>query len=147
MVPDNQTAPDRPALYDRLGGVYNIATVVDDFIDRIMVDPRLNANPRVDEAHHRVSPAGFKYLVIEMVCWAAGGPQTYSGRPMGDAHRHLMITAEEWDAFMDDLQRTLDKFGVPQAEQAELRAIVESTREAIVVAPLQEGPAAPADTR
>jgi hemoglobin len=61
------------SLYDRLGGVYSIATVVEDFIDRIMVDPRLNANPRVDEAHHRVSPAGFKYLVTEMVCWATGG--------------------------------------------------------------------------
>lgn len=65
---------NRPSLYDRLGGVYNIATVVDDFIDRIMVDERLNANPRVDEAHHRVSPPGFKYLVTEMVCWASGGP-------------------------------------------------------------------------
>jgi hemoglobin len=42
------------SLYDRLGGVYAIAVVVDDFIYRIMVDPRLNANPRVDEAHHRV---------------------------------------------------------------------------------------------
>ena len=41
---------EKPSLYDRLGGVYNIATVVDDFIDRIMVDARLNANPRVDEA-------------------------------------------------------------------------------------------------
>jgi len=41
---------------------------MDDFIDRIMVDPRLNANPRVDEAHHRVPPAGFKYLVTETVC-------------------------------------------------------------------------------
>jgi len=40
---------DSPSLYERLGGVYSIATVVDDFIDRIMVDPRLNANPRVDE--------------------------------------------------------------------------------------------------
>ena len=39
---------DSPSLYDRLGGVYSIATVMDDFIDRIMVDPRLNANPRVD---------------------------------------------------------------------------------------------------
>jgi hemoglobin len=47
---------DSPKLYDRLGGVYSIATVIDDFIDRIMVDPRLNANPRVDEAHHRVAP-------------------------------------------------------------------------------------------
>src|ERR1700682_3201755 len=88
------------ALYERLGGVYAIAVVVDDFIDRIMVDPRLNANPRVDEAHHRVSPAGFKYLVTEMVCWAAGGPQQYSGRSMEDTHRDLMITAEEWQAFM-----------------------------------------------
>jgi hemoglobin len=132
--------PERPSLYDRLGGVYNIATVVDDLIDRVMVDPRLNANPRVDEAHHRVSAAGFKYLVTEMVCWASGGPQKYSGRSMGDSHRHLMITEEEWAAFMSDVQQTLDKFKVPQEEQDELKAIVESTKESIVVKPLQEEP-------
>jgi len=133
-----------PTLYDRLGGVYNIATVIDDFIDRVMTDPRLNANPRVDEAHHRVSPAGFKYFVTEMVCWAAGGPQTYSGRTMGDSHRHLMITDQEWVAFMDDLQQALDKFEVPQSEQDELKAIVESTKESIVVSPpFQEGPEEP----
>jgi hemoglobin len=131
---------DKPSLYDRLGGIYNIATVIDDFIDRIMVDERLNANPRVDEAHHRVSPPGFKYLVTEMLCDASGGPQVYSGRTMGDSHRHLMITEEEWKAFMDDLQQTLDKFEVPQPEQDEVKAIVESTKEAIVVEPLQEGP-------
>src|SRR5207342_3837636 len=108
---------DSPSLYDRLGGVYSIVTVIDDFIDRIMVDPRLNANPRVDEAHHRVSPAGFKYLVTEMVCWATGGPQSYTGRAMGDSHRHLMITPGEWDAFLDDLQQTLEKFGVALGEQ------------------------------
>jgi hypothetical protein len=55
----------------------------------------------------------------------------------GNTHRHLMITAGEWEAFMDDFQQTLDKFGVPQPEQDELKVIVESTREAIVVAPLQ----------
>jgi hemoglobin len=132
---------EQSSLYDRLGGVHNIATVVDDLIDRIMVDPRLNANPRVDEAHHRVSAAGFKYLVTELVCSAAGGPQTYTGRSMGDSHRHLMITGSEWQSFMDDFQQTLDKFAVPQPEQRELVAIVESTREAIVVAPFQEGPA------
>src|SRR4029079_12547164 len=65
----------RPSLYDRLGGVYNIAPVVDNLIDHVMIDPRLNANPRVDEAHHRVSAAGFKYFVTEMLCEAAGGPQ------------------------------------------------------------------------
>jgi hemoglobin len=136
---DDTGSSAQPPLYDRLGGVYNIAPVIDHLIDRIMVDPRLNANPRVDEAHHRVSAAGFKYFVTEMLCEAAGGPQRYSGRPMGDSHRHLMITEEEWLAFMDDLQQTLDKFGVPQPEQNEIKAIVESTHEAIVVAPLQEG--------
>ena len=125
--------------------MYNIATVVDDFIDRIMVDSRLNANPRVDEAHHRVSRPGFKYLVTEMACWAAGGPQHYSGRSMGDSHRHLMITEQEWQAFMDDLQQTLNKFDVPQPEHEELKAIVESTKEAIVVSPFEEGPAAAMD--
>jgi hemoglobin len=124
---------DSPSLYERLGGVYSIATVVDDFIDRIMVDPQLNANPRVDEAHHRVSPPGFKYLVTEMVCWATGGPQKYTGRSMKESHKDLMITAAEWEAFLDDLQQTLDKFAVPQTEQAEIKAIVDSTRADIVV--------------
>jgi len=53
-----------------------------------------------------------------------------------------MITDEEWLAFMDDLQQTLEKFGLPQPEQDEVKVIVESTREAIVIAPLQEGPPA-----
>ena len=124
--------PARPSLYERLGGVYAIATVVDDFIDRIMDDPRLNANPKVDEAHHRVSRAGFKYLVTEQVCWASGGPQVYTGRSMRESHSHLDITAGEWRSFLDDLQQTLDKFGVPGPEQQELFAIVDSTRADIV---------------
>jgi len=106
--------------------------VVDDFIDRIMADPRLNANPRVDEAHHRVTPAGFKYLVTEMVCSAAGGPQNYTGRSMKDSHQDLMITADEWDAFVDDLEQSLDRFDVPKAEQTELKTIVASTRGDII---------------
>jgi hemoglobin len=121
------------SLYERLGGIYSIAIVVEDLIDRIMIDPRLNANPLVDEAHHKVPPAGFKYLVTEMLCWAAGGPQRYSGRTMEESHRDLAITPSEWEAFMDDLQTTLDKFSVPVAEQAEVKALVESTRAAIVV--------------
>ena len=125
---------NQPSLYERLGGVYSIATVIDDLIDRVMADPRLNANPAVDEAHHKVPPAGFKYLVTEMLCWASGGPQQYSGRSMADSHRHLNITPQEWEAFMDDLQQTLDKFKVPAAEQAEVRAIVQSTYGDIVVA-------------
>ena len=104
---------EKPSLYDRLGGVYSIATVVDDLIDRVMADPRLNANPLVDEAHHRVPPAGFKYLVTEMVCWAAGGPQKYTGKSMAESHNPLKITGKEWEAFMDDFWLTLDKFKVP----------------------------------
>lgn len=72
--------------------------MVDDFIDRVMADPRLNANPRVDEAHHKVAPPGFKYPVTEMVCWATGGPQRYTGRSMLDSHRELDITPGEWPA-------------------------------------------------
>ena len=123
----------QPSLYERLGGIYSIATVVDDFIDRVMNDRRLNANPAVNEAHHKVLPAGFKYLVTEMVGWATGGPQKYTGRSMHESHEHLNITPKEWDAFMDDFQQTLDKFSIPAAEQGELKAIVNSTYGDIVI--------------
>ena len=93
-----------------------------------MDNARLNANPKVDEAHHRVSRSGFKYLVTEQVCWATGGPQKYSGRSMRDSHQDLDITAGEWESFLDDFRQTLDKFGVPEAERQELFAIVDSTR-------------------
>src|ERR1041385_5602108 len=107
----------QPPLYERLGGVYAIAAVVDDFIDRIMDDARLNANPKVNEAHHRVSRAGFKYLVTEMVCWATGGPQKYTGKSMRDSHAHLEITEAEWQVFLADFRETLERFTVPPAEQ------------------------------
>jgi hemoglobin len=127
---------DKPCLYKRLGGVYAIAPVVDDFIERIMHDQRLNANPVVDEAHQRVPPAGFKYLATEMVCMAAGGPQKYTGKSLEDSHANLKITGKDRKAFLDDFQQTLNKFAVPRVEQAELKAIIDSSRLAIVVAPL-----------
>jgi hypothetical protein len=85
-VPDPAT---RPTLYERLGGVYGIAPVVDDFIGRVMADPRLNANPAVDEAHHRVPPAGFKDLVTEMVCYAAD-------KLIADGDRAVMLGRCAW---------------------------------------------------
>ena len=126
------------SLYERLGGVYAIAAVIDDLIDRVMDNPRLNANPKVDEAHHRVSRAGCKYLVTELVCGATGGPQQYSGRSMRESHGHLDITEDEWQVFLADLQACLDKFAVPKAEQREIFALVESTKSDIVL------PASPA---
>jgi hemoglobin len=83
-------------------------------------------------------PPGFKYLVTEMLAEAAGGPQRYSGRSMEETHRELRITPDEWRAFMDDLNRTLAKFDVPQQERTEVVAIVESTRDDIVVEPSPE---------
>ncbi len=135
-MPESQPHPMpvvSTSLYERLGGVYSIAAVVDDFINRIMDDPRLNANPKVDEAHHRVSRSGFKYLVTEMVCWASGGPQKYTGKSMFDSHQHLDITEAEWQVFLGDFQQTLDRFQVPATEQRELFAIVDSTKQDIVL--------------
>ena len=129
----SEATPIQKSLYDRLGGVYAIAAVMDDFINRVMDNPRLNANPKVDEAHHRVSRAGFKYLVTEMVCWATGGPQQYTGRSMRDSHVHLDITEDEWQVFLADLQACLDHFAVPRAEQGEIFALVDSTKSDIVL--------------
>jgi hemoglobin len=131
--PHSEATSAPKSLYDRLGGVYAIAAVIDDLIDRVMDNPRLNANPKVDEAHHRVSRAGFKYLVTELVCWATGGPQQYTGRSMRDSHVHLDITEDEWQVFMADVQACLDHFAVPQTEQGEIIALVESTKSDIVL--------------
>ena len=56
---------------------------------------------------------------------------------MDDSHRHLVITEEEWGAFTDDLRRTLNKFDVPPPEQEEMKVIIESTHDAIVISRLQ----------
>ncbi len=135
---DTTSLQQKPSLYERLGGVYAIAAVVDELIERIMVNPALNANPLVDEAHHRVPKAGFKYLVTEMVCMATGGPQRYTGKSMKDSHAHLKITPAEWDVFAGHFKAVLDEFKVPAAEQQELFTIVGTTRGDIV---MEEAPA------
>jgi hypothetical protein len=66
--------------------------------------------------------------------YVSGTRLSEARKTMEDSHRHLAITAAEWQAFMDDVQATLDKFPVPAAEQAEVKALVESTRSSIVVA-------------
>jgi hemoglobin len=131
------TQPGTPAakpLYDRLGGAYPIATVVDDFIERLLVDDTLNANPAIKEARDRVPKAGLKFPVTTLVCQVTGGPCKYVGRDMKTSHVHLNIGAKEWDAMLVDFRATLDKFKVPKAEQDELVTIVGSTRPDIVAA-------------
>src|SRR5262247_2916735 len=113
-------AQDKPkALYDRLGGVYSIATVVDDFIERLLVNATLNANPAIREARVRVPKAGLKFHVTALVCEATGGPCKYTGRTMKEAHLRLNITQAQWSAMVADFRTTLDKFKVPQKEQQE----------------------------
>ena len=124
------------SLYDRLGGVYAIASVVDDFIERLLVNDILNANPAINEARARVPKAGLKYRVTELVCEVTGGPQKYTGRSMKDSHKHLNITEREWDAMVADFKATLNKFKVPEKEQGELIGIVGTTKADIVVAPM-----------
>ncbi len=125
--------PKDPSLYDRLDGVYMIATVVDDFIERLLVNDTLNANPAINEARQSIPKAGLKYHVTSLTCQVTGGPCKYTGRSMKEAHAHLNITEKEWQAMMSDFRATLIAQEVPQAEQAELIAIIESTKPDIVV--------------
>ena len=129
------SAVAQESLYDRLGGVYNIAAVVDDVIERILVNEILEANPAVKEAHARVPTAGLKFQVTAMVCEASGGPCTYTGRDMKTSHASLNITQGEWDELMVIFKATFDTFGVPEQEQAELFAIIDSTKDDIVTGP------------
>jgi hemoglobin len=132
-VADLATAQDQPkSLYDRLGGVYSIATVVDDFIERLLVNDTLNANPAINRARAHVPKAGLKFQVTALVCEVTGGPCKYTGRAMKESHQQLNITEGQWQAMVVDFQRTLDKFKVPAREQEELIIIVGSTKKDIV---------------
>ena len=127
-----QQAPASTSLYERLGGVYAVATVVDDFIERLLVNNTLNANPAIKAARDRVPKAGLKFQVTALVCHLAGGPQNYTGRSMKESHVHLHITEGQWDAMVADFKVTLSKFKVPEKEQAELFAAVGAAKPDIV---------------
>lgn len=125
--------PAEKPLYERLGGVYAIATVVDDFIERLLVNDVLNANPAINEARKRVPKAGLKFHVTALVCQVTGGPQQYTGRTMKESHKHLNITEKEWQAMASDFKKTLDSFKVPEKEQQEIFTIIGSTKGDIVM--------------
>jgi len=136
---EKATAPATPSLYDRLGGLYPISAVVDDFIDRVYASGTLNANPNIAKARSDVRKPGLKVHVANLVCTVTGGPCRYTGQGMKESHTKFHITQMEWDALLVDFGASLDKFKVPAAEQKELVAIVESTKPDIV-----EGASAPA---
>ena len=121
------------SLYDRLGGVYPISVVVDSFIDLLLVNDVLNANPAIKAARDRVPASGLKFHVTALVCQQTGGPCNYTGRGMKESHVHLNISEKEWQAMLGDFLRVLNNYGVPAKEQEELLAIVGSTKKDIVV--------------
>ena len=129
-----QQQPAAKSLYDRLGGLYPIAALVDDFIDRVFVNATINANPNIYKARKEERKPGLKTQVSTLVCFATGGPCKYTGLDMKTAHKDFHITEKEWQALMTDFRASLSKFKVPQAEQKELIAIVESTKKDMVTA-------------
>src|SRR5262249_41126694 len=127
-------ADDKKSLYDRLGGVGPISVVVDEFINRLVVDATLNKNPAIKEARARVPAPYLKFHVTAMVCEATGGPCKYTGRDMKTSHAKLNISEKDWDEMAKVFKAVLDKFKVPEKEQQELFAIVGTTKADIVVA-------------
>lgn len=140
MAPGSRTAfgqssaeQKQASLYDRLGGLAPISVVVSDFIDALVPDAVLNANPAIDAARKRVPAPYLKFQVTALVCQATGGPCQYQGRTMKEAHAHLNITEREWDRMVAIFKEILARHRVPAKETEELLAIVGSTKPDIVV--------------
>ena len=122
------------SLYDRLGGVFAIAAVVDQFSDAVVNNPivgRESANPALREWHtsNLGRLPGLKFMRTLWVCAVAGGPFEYSPTHPGstalgleEAHRRLRISPAEFDEVAAELGRTLDTVGVPGAEKDEVLA-------------------------
>jgi hemoglobin len=121
-------------LYERLGGAFAIAAVVDRFSDAIVRNPIVgekSANPALREWHtnNLGRLPGLKFMRTLWVCDIAGGPQQYAATQPGStplglevAHRELKISPAEFDEVAAELARTLDFFKVPEQEKGEVLA-------------------------
>ena len=114
------------SLYERLGGKDAITAVVDDFVARCAGDDRINGK------FARTDIARLKANLVDQVCQASGGPCTYTGRDMRTTHDGMAVTGGEFEALVADLVATLDKFGVGEAEKAELLGALAPMRSDIV---------------
>jgi len=122
------------SLYDRLGGVFAIAAVIDHFSDAVVKNPIVgqdSKNPALREWHTKQLGRlpGLKFMRTLWVCNVAGGPFDYEGTRPGktmlgleEAHRRLRISPEEFDEVAAELGRTLDAVGVPAQEKGEVLA-------------------------
>jgi hemoglobin len=115
-----------PSLYERLGGIYAIAAVVDHFSDQLISNQKvLDGNPELHEWHtvqYAGRLQGLKFLRTLWVADVTGGPFQYTARELRDAHFDLKIPPEVFDEVDAELGRTLDHFGVPAREKGEVLA-------------------------
>lgn len=131
-----QSAPAaKPPLYDRLGGLMGITQVVDDFLDKMVVDKELNLNPHISAARARVPAPYLKFQVAALMCQVTGGPCKYVGRDMKSSHAELHISEKNWQRMVAIFKTSLAKYKVPQPEQEELFAIIGGTKADIVTEP------------
>jgi hemoglobin len=119
-------AEETKSLFDRLGGIDPITAVVDEFVNRLVADPRVKGRFASTDVKR------FKMLNTELVCQSTGGPCKYSGRAMKDTHNGMRISQAEFDLTAGHLAATLKKFKVPKQETKELMAIIGSLKKDIV---------------
>jgi hemoglobin len=131
---DQRPAPKGPSLYERVGGINNIAVLIDDVIERSYVNEVFKANPLIEEAHKRYPKAAYKYNATSLACMVMGGPQKYTGRSLKDAHQHLLVTEAEWQELIKVFKESMNSFKVPQKEQDEILGIIESTKGDVLAA-------------
>jgi hemoglobin len=122
------------SLYDRLGGAFAIAAVIDHFSDAVVRNPIAgqeseNAQLREWSTDELGRLAGLKFMRTLWVCDISGGPQQYAATkpgstPLGleEAHRALKISPAEFDEVAAELGRSLDHFNVPEQEKGEVMA-------------------------
>jgi WD40 repeat protein len=122
-----------PSLYRRLGGRDNIATLVDNFIEKMLNNDILNANPAIEDARDSLLTPELRNEVTTWLCQATGGPHKYTGRSIKEVFQPLKITEEEWQAMVADLKEILNISRIPGKEQEELRAIVENIKPDVVI--------------
>jgi len=123
------SAPATPTLYQRLGGREAIKQVVDDFVANLAADPRVNARFKGLDA---AKMAKLQTDLADQICDVTGGPCAYLGRDMKTVHAGMKITEAEWNATVEDLVKTLNKFKVGPKEQQELLSALGSMKKDIV---------------
>ena len=123
------SAPPEPRLYQRLGGRESIKLVVDYFVANMAADPRVNGRFKDLDA---ARVAKLQTNLADQICDATGGPCAYLGRDMKTTHTGMGITEAEWNATVEDLVKSLDKFKVGQKEQQELLSALGAMKKDIV---------------